>query len=137
MPKDWCNHIPLVKTPQSEAGEPFRSASGHKIYNHGQRIVFMMTREGNKRDMKFTVCDVSEALGSVSQMCRARYRVFFNPTWIGEGSCIQHVEPGERLWLEEHNGLYMFNTRVAPATEQSTMRSRPGDKQEFGWPGLP
>ena len=135
MPKDWCGHVPLVKTPQSEAGEFFRSASGQKIYNHGQRTVSMMTREGNRRDMRFIVCDVSKALGSVSQMCRAGHRVVFNPAWTGEGSYIQHLESGEKLWLEENNGLYVLNTRVAPAAKQSAVRAQQNSRQDFGWPG--
>ena len=30
MPTTWCDHVPLTKVPQSEAGEFFRSASGQK-----------------------------------------------------------------------------------------------------------
>ena len=32
-------------------------------------MIAMMTQEGAQRDMKFTACDVSKALASVSQMC--------------------------------------------------------------------
>ena len=35
------------------------------------------------RDMRFTVCDVSKALGSVSQMCKVGHRVVFNPPFDG------------------------------------------------------
>ena len=133
----WCEHVPLVKIPQAEVGEFFRSASGQKIYNHGQRTISMMTREGSKRDMKFTVCDVSKALGSVSQICRAGHRVVFNPLWDGGGPYIQHLEIGERLWLEEHNGLYVLNTKVAPAHKQSSVVNKFPNNQGSGWPGHP
>ena len=137
MPIGWCEHIFMTRTPQSEAGEFFRSASGQKIFNHGQKTISMMTREGSKRDMKFTVCDVSKALGSVSQMCRVGHRVAFNPPWDAGDSYIQHVESGEKLWMEEHNGLYVLNTRVAPIHKQSIMRTRGNSHQDFGWPGHP
>ena len=93
----------------------------------------MMAREGAMRDMKFTICDVSKALGSVSQMCRAGHRVMFNPPWDPEGSCIQHIESGEKMWLEEHNGLYMLNTRVAPAHKQSANKVKQKNNQDFRW----
>ena len=135
IPTTWCEHVPLLRIPQAEAGEFFRSASGQKIYNHGQKTISMMIREGSKRDMKFTVCDVSKALGSVSQICRAGHRVVFNPPWDGGGSYIQHLEIGERLWLEEYNGLYVLNTKVAPVHKQSSVVGTPPNNQGFGWPG--
>ena len=97
LPTDWCSHVHLTKTPQSEAQEYFRAANGKKIYNEGQKLVSMMTREGAMRDMSFTVCSVTKALGSVSQMCRAGNRVVFNPPWSSEGSYIEHEQTGERL----------------------------------------
>ena len=80
--------------------------------------------------MKFTACDdVSKALGSVSQMCRSGHRVVFNPSWDHEGSYIEHLETGDKLWLEENNGLYMLNTKVAPVDKQAS-----GSRQQgFGW----
>ena len=137
MPTTWCDQVPLTKIPHSEAGEFFRSASGQRIYNHGQKTISIMTKEGSKRDMKFTVCEVSKALGSVSQICRAGHRVVFNPPWVGGGPYIQHIEIGERLWFEQYNGLYALNTRVAPVHKQSSVMKRPPNEQDFGWPGHP
>ena len=93
----------------------------------------MMTREGAMRDMKLTICDVSEALGSVSQMCKAGHRVIFSPSWDPAGSDIQHVESGKKLWLEDYDGLYVLNARVAPAHKQSTNKAMQKDNQEFRW----
>ena len=121
MPSGWCRHVPIQKTKQSEAHEYFRAANGSKIYNEGQKSVSMMTREGTWRDMRFTVCDVSKALGSVSQMCRAGHTVVFNPPWHEEGSYIEYLDTGERMWLEETNGLYVLNTKIAPKEWQTTL----------------
>ena len=72
------------------------------------------------RDMSFTVCSVTKALGSVSQMCRAGNKVVFNPPWSDEGSYIEHEETGERLWLEEQGGLYVLHAKIAPQNKQSS-----------------
>ena len=88
-----------------------------------------MTREGAMRDMRFTVCDVSKALGSVSQMCRTGHRVVFNPPWSNEGSYIEHESIGERLWLQEEGGLYVLPTKVALAHKQIGRHKNEG----FAW----
>ena len=79
----------------------------------------MITKEGTKRDMNFTVCGVSKALGSVSQMCRAGHRVVFNPPGDPNGSYVEHIETGECMRLEEQAGLYLLNTKVAPTRRQT------------------
>ena len=131
IPTNWCSHVPIRETPQSQAGEYFKAANGERIYNEGQRTITMMTQEGSKRDMKFTVCGVSKALGSVSQMCKAGHRVVFNPPWDENGSYIEHI--GECMWLEERVGLYVLNTKVAPTREQTevlaSMRRAEGQQQ--------
>ena len=121
MPSAWRRHVPIQKTKQSEARRYLRAANGSKIYNEGQKSVFMMTREGTSRDMRFTVCDVSKASGSVSQMCRVGHTVVFNPPWHEEGPYIEHLDIGERMWLEETNGLYVRNAKVAPKEWQTTL----------------
>ena len=63
LPTDWCSHVSLLRTPQSDAKEFFRAANGKKIYNEGQKLVTMMTKEGAVRDMSFTACSVTRALG--------------------------------------------------------------------------
>ena len=78
------------------------------------------------RDMNFTSCEVSKALGSVSQICRAGHRVVFNPPWHDEGSFIEHVDIGEVMWLNEHNGLYVLNTKVAPTNKQTKYKPNTG-----------
>ena len=121
----------LLRTPQSEAKEFFRAANGKKIYNEGQKLVTMMTKEGAVRDMSFTACSVTKALGSVSQMCRAGNRVVFNPPWDPEGSYIEHTETGEKLWLEEQGGLYLLHAKVAPQERQTS--NIYGMSQGFHW----
>ena len=131
IPTNWCRNIPIEEIEKSKAKEFFRAANGQKIFNEGQKLVMLMTKEGTLRDMSFTACDVSKALGSVSQMCRTGHRVVFNPPWDPEGSYIEHSETRERMWLIEQNGLYVLDTRVAPRQRQTKTQHR--NDQSFGW----
>lgn len=88
VPIDWCSHIPVQPTQGSETGTFFRVANGVEIPNEGERLISMMTREGVMRDMKFIVCPVTNALGSVSQMCKTGHRLVFKFLWGYEGSYI-------------------------------------------------
>ena len=118
MPKEWCKHVKLWETPESRAGQGFHAANGEEIPNLGRRDITLMTREGAIRDMKFEVCGVTRALGSVSQMCRAGHRVIFNPPDDPQGSYIEHVEFKQRMWLTEKDGIYLLDVRVAPDNRQ-------------------
>ena len=115
-----------TSTPQSRAKEYFRAANGEKIFNEGRKIVSLMTREGIMRDMNFTSCEVAKALGSVSQICKVGHRVVFNPPWDKQGSYIEQVDTGEVMWLSEHNGLYVLDTKVAPTGRQTTTKNNMG-----------
>lgn len=88
-PTDWCNHVNLIKTPQSGAQELFRVANGKKIYNEGQNFISMLIKEGAMRAMSPIVCSVTKALDSVSHMCRAGNRVVFNPHGILRGPTVR------------------------------------------------
>ena len=145
MPTDWCPHVEATSTPESRAKEFVRVANGHKIYNEGQKVVIMTTREGTTRDMKFTVCDVPKALGSVSLMRKTGHRVVLNPPREGEGSYIEYIyiyiyiyisiETDERMWLEEKGGLYILGAKVAPKHKQTYMMQNGGNDwhQDFHW----
>ena len=78
-----------------------------------------MTREGAIRYMKFEVGDVTRALWSVSQICRAGHKVVFNPPGDPEGGYIQHQETGQKMWLQEKDGIYLLDVRVAPESRQA------------------
>ena len=119
FPKDWCPHVKLWETEESRAGQIFNAANGQAIPNLGRRAVTLMTREGAIRDMSFEVCNVTRAFGSVSQICRAGHKVAFNFPWDQSGSCIEHIETGQKMWLTEKDGIYLLDVRVAPENMQT------------------
>ena len=61
------------------------------------------------RDMRFTVCDVAKAFGSVSQMCRTGHIVVFNPPWHEDGR-VERLE----LIRERLPGVDDVVTRTPP-----------------------
>lgn len=119
LPRDWCQHVKFWETEESRAGQTFNVANGQAIPNLGRRAVTLMIREGAIRDMSFEVCNVTRALGSVSQMCRAGHKVVFNLPWDHNGIYIEHAETGQRMWLREKDGIYLLDVRVAPENRQT------------------
>ena len=95
MPTSWCPHVPTEETSESRSGEIFRAANGQNIFNEGRKTASFMTKGGVRRDMHFTSCEVSKALGSVSHICQEGRRVVFSPPWSEEGPYIKHCDIGE------------------------------------------
>ena len=95
MPTTRCPHVPAEGTNESRAGEVFRIANGQKIFNEIGEIALLMIEGGVMSDMKFTACEVSKVLWSVSQICRGGHKVAFNPPWGEEGSYIEHLGAGD------------------------------------------
>ena len=137
FPNGWRQHVKLWEAAGPRSGQSFNAADGEEIPNLGRRSVTLMTGEGAIRDMHFEVCNVTRALGSVSQMCRAGHKVAFNPPWDPTGSYIEHIDTGECMWLEEQNGIYMLNTKVAPSSKQKRGESNYTNNAGFGWHANP
>ena len=80
----------------------------------------------NVRQMKFQVCEVSKALGSVMNIVKNGNRVVFDES----GSYIENKGNGSRMWLTEHDGVYVLDCLVAPAGEARQHLDR--NNQGFG-----
>ena len=63
-----------------------------------------MTNEGVKRKLVAQVCDVNKALLSVSRVTNGGNRVVFDSI----GSYIEDKNTGEKINLEERNGMFMI-----------------------------
>ena len=84
-------------------------------------MVTMMRREGHLRNMKFTSCDVKRALGSVSATCKQGHTVVFNAPDHPDGSYIYRIASGERMDLLHGDGVFVFDTRIAPRSKPGTL----------------
>ena len=63
--------------------------------------------------MKFQICEVTKALGSVMKIVKNGNKVVFEEG----GSYIQNVKTKNNMWLREHEGVYVLDCVVAPAAE--------------------
>ena len=65
-------------------------------------------RRGGETSMKFQVCPVNKALGSVSKIVNNGSRAVFDSNENG-GSYIQNKWTGRKIWLRDQDGLYRLD----------------------------
>ena len=83
-------------------------ASGIRIQNLGEKKFTGWTSEGLGREITAQVCEVNKALLSVSKIVAAGNRVVFDP----EGSYIEDMNSGEKVWMKSQGGMYMIKMWV-------------------------
>ena len=66
------------------------------------------SEEGTERNMTAQVCDVNKALLSVKRVVKAGNRLVFDE----DGSYIEDKQTGEKMWMEENNGMYILKLWV-------------------------
>ena len=116
LPKDWCPQAALLKG--ESFGKNYTAANGSAIKNRGEKIVSMMTQEGQWKNLKFQVCDVTRPLASVSKIVEAGHTVVFNPSWKG-GSYILNLQTREKTWLAQRDGVFVLDAKIAPTQWQA------------------
>ena len=133
MPKDWCMAHAIKDSPGSLAEDFYFTADGTKVYNEGQRELYICTPQGKLRKMKFQVAKVKKALGSVSEMVDSGNRVVFDTDEGGyDISYIENKKTRDKVWLRRENGVYVLDMMVAPPNFDSGTQ-QPG----FTRPGAP
>ena len=83
-------------------------ANGVKIPNEGEKDFDGITHEGIVKNVKVHVCDVNQCLLSVRKVVAAGNRVVFDDT----GSYIESKIDGQRMWLEDTEGMYTLKSWV-------------------------
>ena len=99
-----------IETERTLSGFNFHGADGSPIPHKGEKTIKPITREGGETSMKFQLCPVNKALGSVSKIVKNGSRVIFDES----GSYIQNKKTGNVIWLREQDGLYMLDVKVKP-----------------------
>eukprot|EP00973_Karenia_brevis_P003725 514899-Karenia_brevis.AAC.1 len=74
-PEDQCVGYATRSTAASKAGMNYIAANGKKIPNLGEKVISAVTQEGIETSMRFQICPVTKALGSVSRMTKNGHRV--------------------------------------------------------------
>ena len=114
MPESKCCQYEVVENPKSLAGSNCSGADGSAIPNLGERTIDVVTEAGNNAKMRFQVCPVTKALGSVLKMVRNGHRVVFDDEEYGEGSYIQDRRTGQKTYLRQENGVFVLDVWVRP-----------------------
>ena len=113
IPSDWCANYPTRTSTGQQQGRYYTAANGEPIYNEGEKTLLLSSPDGSDlRKMTFQCANVNKALGSVSQIVHNGNRVVFDDG----GSYIQNKLNGNKLWLEERNGVYELPSYVAPCS---------------------
>ena len=105
--ENMLTSIDTVEGEASRRGVQYEVASGTLIPNLGEKR-FVAVGGGEVRKMRAQVCSVNKALLSVKRMIQAGNRVVFDQ----EGSYVETVGTGERMYLREENGMYMLKMWV-------------------------
>ena len=126
-PVDHCDEIPVLASARSRSGEHFKTASGARIANQGERIIEGCDDAGVTMALKYAVADVTDALDSVSQMCDAGNVVVF----MRDGGYVAGPKGG-KVTFKRVGDTYMRTTWVKrpKGTRRSTKREHTKPKQD-------
>ena len=114
LPNKWFLDYATKPSAWSMNGQHYTAANGDPISNEGEKVLLVSDKNGqNIRKMQFQVCDVGKALGSVMEIVKNGNTVVYDD-W---GSYIENKGTGERMWLKEHDGVYVLDALVALASE--------------------
>ena len=105
-PVAYCDDQPVVASKSSQQGDQFKTASGVKLDNQGDRVIRGYDDNGRKLALRYAVADVTDALDSVSQICDAGNTVIFN----SNGGYI--IGPGGKTAFDRVYDTYVRTTWV-------------------------
>ena len=100
--------IDLVEGVAYKRGVKYEVANGIRIPNLGEKKFTGITENGIAREITAQVCEVNKPLLSVSKIVAAGNRLVFDPN----GSCIEDIESGEKVWLKNQGGMYIIKMQV-------------------------
>ena len=93
--------------PAFQKGVEYEVANGIKIPNEGEKEFTGISNEGVTRTMKAQICAVTKSLLSVKRIVGSGHRVVFD-----DESYIEDKATGERMWLEEKEGMYVVQVWI-------------------------
>ena len=108
VPPDVLHCINLMQGAANKRGVEYEVANGEKIQNLEEEKFVGTSEEGTERNMTAQVCDINKALLSVKRVVKAGNRVVFDE----DGSYIEDKQTGEKMWMEENNGMYILKLWV-------------------------
>ena len=113
--------IQITDSKASLEGVEYEVADGNTIPNLGDKRCVIQSESGTMKLLTLQICDVRKPLLAVSKLCATGHAVVFHPEW----SYIEHVATGERMTLEQRDGLYHLRTWVKAAPRMSPVFTGP------------
>ena len=108
LEKNVLKGVPTVQGDPYKKGVKYEVASGQLIANLGQKTFAGENEGGLKRSFTGQVADVNKSLLSVRRCLQAGNRVVFD----AKGSYVEDTTSGERMNLQEKDGMYMLKLWV-------------------------
>ena len=123
LEKKALKGTPLMNGEAYHKGVTYEVASGELLPNLGQRTFAGESAEGVKRKLTGQVCDINKSLLSVRRCVQAGDMVVFSKN----GSYVQDELTGEKMELQERNGMYLLKLWVKqPGGEMTNPFTRRG-----------
>ena len=101
----------------SRAGVMYEVANGEEIPNLGEKLLPIMTLEGNCRGMRAQVADVSKPLQAVRSLVRTGHLVVFGDGEDGTQSYVINKATGEVMNVKDDGVNYLMGMYVIPRAE--------------------
>ena len=108
LEKNILKSVPTVQGDPYKKGVKYEVANGQLIPNLGQKTFAGENEGGLRRSLTGQVADVNKSLLSVRRCLQAGNRVVFDP----KGSYVEDMDSGERMTLQEKDGMYMLKLWV-------------------------
>ena len=108
LEKNILKGVPMVQGDPYKKGVKYEVANGQLIPNLGQKTFAGENEGGLRRSLTGQVAEVNKSLLSVRRCLQAGNRVVFDP----RGSYVEDMDSGERMLLQEKDGMYMLKLWV-------------------------
>ena len=99
---------PVQYSKEQDAGVVYTAANGEIMPNRGQKVLKVITKEGQTKAMNMQVTDVNKALMSVAKICDAGHTVLFT----SEGGAIRSNKTGEETTFNRENNVYRMRVKL-------------------------
>ena len=120
---DTLVSVPITSGPAFARGVKYEVANAVQIPNLREWKFAGHMGDGSMRSSAAQVCAVNKSLMSVNKIAKAGRRVIFDD----DGSLIEDKSSGERIWMNEHNGMYTLKVWVSKKDPTGApVFSRPG-----------
>ena len=111
-PPSMAPEVPIRESPGSLAGRAYIAAGGERLPNMGQKVLTVVTNEGNQAKALYQVAEVTRPLTAVGSTCDQGNVVVYGPY----GGCIINRETGVHTDFERRGGIYELDLWIQTAS---------------------